>query len=621
MAVALAVLAAGLLLFRLRSGSRRESDGSSAADAVPAAPLPRASPAPDAPPVGIGARPADAPAAGAVFEGRVLSSATGQGIPGAELTFSRFGEATGVAAAGDGTFRFAPGASGRWVLATASAPGFLPFAPEWGHSPVLLDARPGERVSGIAVVLAPAIEYLARVLDPEGRPVAGAEVRVLGAATGENALLPLQERFASDARGEVRLVAPDDATLEARHAGFSPGRASIDLAARSSREVVVALRPAGRGDAMGEPIAGRVEDPNGAPAPGALVVAAREGRFEDEVLAQVATGPSGEFGLQELPPGSFRLVATRPGFAPAVLRRVRPGASDVVLRLRAGGALTGRVRDRATGEPVTSFTVAVSPRGRERASGVRAVTVVDAGGSFAVDGLATGPSTVQATAPGRAPSAEVAVDIPAAGAAPARVDLELSTGGRLRGVVLDARTREPLPGAQLEIEGAQSLGASALPARPATVAGPEGRFELSGVPPRPVSLLATAPAHHARILGGLSVGEGDARSGIEVALTPLQPGEEAQVELTGIGAVLASQGASLVIVDTAPGSGALEAGLGRGDEILRIDGRDVAGLTMADAVNLIRGPENSSVILVVRKRDDPQRAELRVVVYRRSIRS
>src|SRR6266542_4007220 len=45
------------------------------------------------------------PSAAATFEGRVVSAATGAGVAGAELTFSRSGEATSVAADADGAFR------------------------------------------------------------------------------------------------------------------------------------------------------------------------------------------------------------------------------------------------------------------------------------------------------------------------------------------------------------------------------------------------------------------------------------------------------------------------------------------------------------------------------------
>ena len=44
-------------------------------------------------------------------------------------------------------------------------------------------------------------------------------------------------------------------------------------------------------------------------------------------------------------------------------------------------------------------------------------------------------------------------------------------------------------------------------------------------------------------------------------------------------------------------------------------------MEFASAVNLIRGPEDSAVVLGVRKTGDPLRAEQRVVVFRRLVRN
>ena len=561
-----------------------------------------------------------APESAGIFEGRVASAATREGVPGAELTFSRSGEATSVRASADGAFSFAPRVVGRWTLAAVSAPGFLPFAPEWGHSPVLLDARPGARVRGVTIFLAPAVEYLGRVRDREDRPVPGAEVRVLGAAAGETALLPLVERFTSDARGEFRFVAPERSVLEARHPGFEPGTAAVDFSVRASRRLTLTLVPRGAGQPERDlSIAGRVEDPRGSPAEGALVVAQLQ--RGDDPARQATSAVDGTFSIAGLADGGYRLTATRPGSAPAALRGVRAGDADVVLRLREGGRLSGRVRDRRTGEPVAPFTVAVRGRSRERRSPLRTLAVVDAAGRYEMDGLAPGPAAVVVAAPGHAPSTEVEVTIPDPGEPPATADFELASGGRIHGLVRDARSREPLPGAEIELEGEVDLGPSALPVRALATSGGDGVFELRGVPPGPVSLYAAAEGHHARIVSGLDVKEGESRGPVMVELTPLAPGEDPKLELTGIGAVLAPRRDALVVVSVLPAGGAAEAGLGPGDEVLRIDGALVTDVEFGAAVNLIRGPENSAVVLGVRKRGDPQGSEQRVVVYRRLVRN
>jgi hypothetical protein len=618
---ALALLLAVAVLLASRRGLGPSAPATAADEPAPAVAggAARERPLAIEPPVRLAlpALPAAAPEPGGSFEGRVVSSADQAGIAGAELTFSRAGEATAVRAGPDGAFRFAPPRPGRWTLAAASAPGFLPFAPEWGHSPVLLDARPGARLRGVTVALAPAVEYRGRVVDRAGRPVAGAEVRVLGAAAGEAALLPLRDRYTSGAAGEFAFVAPEGAVLEARHAGYAPGREAVDFAVRVSRRLTLTLSP-GEARAGEASIAGRVEDAAGSPASGAVVVA-RSQEDDGEPARQSTADAEGRFEVGGVPPGAWRLVASSPGLVPAVARGVAAGTRDVVLRLTEGGRIAGSVRDRATGTPVAPFTVAVRPRGRR--GPLRTLSVVDPAGRYEIEGLPPGRAAVLVAAPGRAPSAEQEVVVPEPGAAPAVADFELSPGGRLRGEVRDARTRAPIAGAEIVIEGQVDLGPSLLPVRARAVSGPDGRFELSGVPDRLLSLQASAPDHHARLVAGLVVEEGEVRGPVVLDLTPLAPGEDPTLELTGIGAGLAPRRDALVVTSVLPQGGAAEVGLVPGDEIVRVDGRLVDDLTLGAAVNLIRGPENSSVVLGVRRKGDPARAEVRVVVPRRLVRN
>ena len=50
----------------------------------------------------------------------------------------------------------------------------------WGMfsaSPIAFTARPGERITGVVVFLTPALNYTGVVLDPQRRPVSGAQVK------------------------------------------------------------------------------------------------------------------------------------------------------------------------------------------------------------------------------------------------------------------------------------------------------------------------------------------------------------------------------------------------------------------------------------------------------------
>jgi hypothetical protein len=532
----------------------------------------------------------------------VVSSASGAGVEGADLTFSRGGAAASARTGPGGAFAFEPPEEGRWLLAAVAAPGFLPFAPEWGHSPVQLDARAGHQVRGIEIHLVPERELLGRVEDPDGKAVEGAAVRLLGAAA-EAALVPIADRFTTDARGEFRFAAPEGAILEARRDGFLPGRAELDWVAAASGQLRIVLGPAHRPLGPRAPISGRVVARGGAPIPGALVVAARERRFGSAGApsAQAVAGADGRFELAELDPGRYRVTARAEGRAPGSVSRVSPGAKDVLVELAPGGRLRGCVRGPG-GEPVAPFTLLVhARRSALELAPQRSVSVIDPSGCFALDDLAPGPAAVTAVAPGLAPSDPVDVEIPPPDAE-AAVDLVLRAGGRLHGIVTDEATGAPLAGARVGVEGSPDGAASAFPVLADATTGPDGRFELGGLPGR-VSLFVAAPGHHARVLGADA--PSGARSGpVRIALRPLGEGETPRVDLAGIGAVLAARGEGLAIAQLVPGGGAAEAGLRRGDLVLRVDGQAVSELGMTSAIDAIRGPEGSAVLLTVRRGEE-----------------
>jgi carboxyl-terminal processing protease len=70
---------------------------------------------------------------------------------------------------------------------------------------------------------------------------------------------------------------------------------------------------------------------------------------------------------------------------------------------------------------------------------------------------------------------------------------------------------------------------------------------------------------------------------------------------TGIGAYLSFSTGYPVITGTVPGSPAAEAGLKRGDQIVKVGERDMKGITPDEAASLTHGPEGSKVTLTIQR--------------------
>ena len=71
----------------------------------------------------------------------------------------------------------------------------------------------------------------------------------------------------------------------------------------------------------------------------------------------------------------------------------------------------------------------------------------------------------------------------------------------------------------------------------------------------------------------------------------------------GIGAGIAARPEGMIIISVTPSGGAADAGLVVGDTILTIDGQSAEELGFIGSIQLIRGPEDSIVVLVVKRKD------------------
>jgi hypothetical protein len=550
-----------------------------------------------------GAAGEDASARAGSFQGRIVSSASNQGIANAEITFQFARGVLSATSGRDGAFHLEPSEVGTYRLASVIAEGFLPFAPEWGRSPITLQARPGEKIHDVVLYLSPAVEYLGVVLDPEGKRVPRARAILLNSGEGETALAPLPDNFTADEHGEFHFRAPRGALLEATHPDFGPGRAAVNQSVQASRRLELSLtikRELGRR----ESIAGLVFDPSGAALAGAEVTAIAQNRRWSRWgrASATRTDPDGRFQIQNLAPGQYAVSAGFPGYAAARAESVDSGTDALVLRLSTGSLLSGRVRDGATSSPVVAFTLSIQKvRSTLEREPLTAAAFMDAQGKYEISGLPEGTYAAVATGYGYAPSREV-VFTNSAGSQ-TTIDFELEQGATVFGSVIGRVSRRPLGGAQVSVEG-QLNETSVIAVLSSTVTDGNGRFELRGAASGRGSIVASLEGHHSRIQAGLSFENGRRMGPLVIELTPTAEGEEPGFELEGIGASLSARGDVLIVGGLVAGGGAALAGIAIGDQILAIEGQPVAELGFGGAIQQIRGPEGSCLSLTVRRAAD-----------------
>jgi hypothetical protein len=535
------------------------------------------------------------------FSGRVLDASTKRGISGAELSFAHGQGAHSVNTDATGVFTFRVPDAGSYALAAVTAEGYFPYSPNWGDSPIMLIGYPGKHVKDLVFYLKPSKAYNGRVLDPKGAPVEGAVIQMFLLVTEfEPSSLP--STYKTDAKGEFRFVAIPGTLVEASHPKYSSVRKRIDEHVLASGPLILQL-----GVKQTNPLAvisGTTLDPVGNALASARVVGRRSDAgpfvaFEDWHWA--STDSHGRFELFDLAAGKYSLVASFEGMLPAKAEGISAGSRDIVLHLSTGGGqIVGVVKSADDDKAVPSFTIVISERQTELdEKETTRRSVIDASGHFSIDSLPPRDYVVRALAYGYAPAEPKRVAVTPGKDAVA--NFSLGRGGKIIGSVVEADTHAGIASAAIVAEGVVVGGTLPIPVTADATCGADGHFELVGLAPGQRSINASADGHNSRVVSGLQVTDGEVVGPITIALSRVAAGEKPQTELIGIGAKLAPNGDTLTVGTVSPGGGAAAAGLVSGDAILAIDGTPVGGLDFGHVVQLIRGEEGTTVVLLVRR--------------------
>ncbi len=446
---------------------------------------------------------------------------------------------------------------------------------------------PGDHLRDVDIDMSRGGSVVGLVVDDEGRPVADARVELVAPGRKRPREASVDEGGAFSFEG----VAPGEATVTARAMGFRRARQVVHVGAGDEVEARLVLRPR-------EGFGGRVVGPDGEPVARAAVMAwpdgppAGAGAAGDAPRPAAFTDSQGRFWLGWVPNERTRVWASHPAYAPSPRESPLSAEGELVLTLRPGGRLRGRVVERG-GRPVPFFRVfAVGP-----GNGARPLDVGDGGGAFEFEGLTPGRYAVYVRADGY-PPVSTHGHVVRAGQVTDTGDIVLDPGGGLVGTVVDRDTGEPLAGALVMMSGARAAGYRGMGPRART--GRDGRFRLTGLPAGRLSLQVRRAGYVMRVVSALAAEPGGEADAGEIPLRRALGGRDARrMEYSGIGAVLAVRGGHIYVGKTFQGAPAAEMGLSHGAEILRVDGVDVSTLGLRRTVELIRGEEGSDVTLEI----------------------
>jgi hypothetical protein len=412
---------------------------------------------------------------GVSVSGRIVDRRTGEGIPLARV---RAGCETGFGfaeASSDrhGAFRLSnlpPGRHRLEVVAQGYADGELILKVE--------GARP---VTGVSLILDPEARIGGRVLDPAGRPVAGAAVRAVPYRL-------TRQPEAVDVSGEGAATTREDGTFEL---ASSPGVLALVASASghgTGRVTGIEVAAGGRVDGVEVRLsetAGLLVDvrlPSGEPAAGARVRALCDGSV---VCGKAEADAAGRAHLDDLAAGRVVVEAGHPGSAGRARVPVDVTAGvrrHLTIALSSTSVLAGQVVD-DRGLPIPGATVVVQEMGADEIAG----TSTGGDGRFFVEVPSDTPLSVVATTDGgRGERGGVR--------AGSEVRVVVRGYGRVVGWVTDASGR-PITDASVTLVGTPGPDGEAPAWRQGRFASERGDFAFDDLMPGTYRLQASGPGH------------------------------------------------------------------------------------------------------------------------------
>ena len=346
----------------------------------------------------------------------------------------------------DGSFRLPDLVYGSPYRVTAQAQGFPSTVVD------VPPIEPGVAADPVRIVLTRGRQAWGKVVDTDGGPVAGAEVKLRWPADTQRFLLrdrlDATEPTATDERGEFSFPAVSAGEYEvllshAEYVRHGSPRAEV---------------PGGEGDidlgvftlVAGAKIHGLVTNPEGEPVAGATIRARNYGSMDRDQERTATSDTDGVFRLSGLPHELIVLRVRADGYTTFVLRGARPGTEEpILIELKTGALLTGRVVD-AAGRPVAGASVLLEPDEQTLMRGVDARDLfkrADGDGRFRFEHVGPGTWSLEAT---QGPATAKVDGIELQPGTQREVDLHLQTQDQLT-VIVSTQLSEPVADARIRV--------------------------------------------------------------------------------------------------------------------------------------------------------------------------
>ncbi len=349
----------------------------------------------------------------------------------------------GTQTAADGTFHIRGLEPERNLSLEASKTGYAA-----GRKPGV-SLKAGDAIKNVALVVRKGLEARGKVVDAQGQPVAGAEIRAIHREDGLLGGARMQMRFMGAAEKPDAVTGNDGAYalkgLEEGQYTLSVGRDGF------ARKSVPSVEVKATGENVWPPvtltagatIAGTVRDAAGAPVGGAQIfgidVGGPGGRPQN-----ITSDADGKFHLDGFVAERAILVnVSAQGYA-TLQKNVTPPAADLAIVLKTSGTVRGRVEDSDAKKPVTDFTISRS--GGRGGGGIQIAlgrtggdqTFQSDDGTFELTDVPPGKWTIRGAAAGYRSAETSGVEV-GEGETKEGVVLSLKKGGGLAGRVTDSR--------------------------------------------------------------------------------------------------------------------------------------------------------------------------------------